>query len=210
MRTNRAKKGITLVELAVSMTLLLLVMSLTSLAMKSGTEEYLSLRSSIDLQQNALSLLTRVSREGTETNMSTVWPPPVAGSPLTVPAGDPKGVVFASPRDNDGNLVLEPASLQPEWQKRIAYWHDPGADKLYRATEDLASPGLAPPAPDPVFNTAWFRDNGTNDPFSAVVEQFEVEADSAGRTLKFQIEFSEEHKGVTRKLRYLTSATPRV
>ena len=95
-------RGLTLVELAIASFLFLLVLGLTSAALSSGVKSYLSVRSEVELQQDALAILSRITREVGEADPGTTWPPPTADTTLIPPGPDPVGIVFSSPRDGSG------------------------------------------------------------------------------------------------------------
>lgn len=191
------------------MSLLILVMTLTYLAMKSGVEHYLTLRSSIELQQDALTILARLSREGAESNPGSIWPTPVANSPLLPPGGEPVGVVFASPRNDAGGIEIDPVTKRALWQKRICYWYDPATKRLFRCVDPIVPPTVIPPAQDPTKTTAWFRDNTASDPLQGTVDTFEISTNVAADNLIFDLEVSDNNKGLIHRLQFLTSTTPK-
>ena len=110
--TGRAScRGLTLVELAVASFLLAILLTLTHLALVEGVKKQQALQEEIELQQDALAILTRLSRETAEGHSATFWPDRTPGSPLTMPGGEPVGFVFLSPRANTSRSRVDPPGL---------------------------------------------------------------------------------------------------
>lgn len=200
-------RGLTLVELAIASFLFLLVLGLTSAALSSGVKSYLSVRSEVELQQDALAILSRITREVGEADPGTTWPPPTADTTLIPPGPDPVGIVFSSPRDGSGRLSLDPATKKPRWHKRICYLFDPSTRQLFRGTQDLAAVSATPPPLDPTLTTDWFRTNAPMDPLPGRVESFEIKVGNSTSSFDFNVVVSSSSQGYKTRVQFLGHAT---
>ncbi len=204
---RRSDRALSLAELLVAMALLALLLGLTHLAMNSGVKQFLNLRHSVELQQDALALLARLAREVAESPRASVWPEFTPDSVPNYSDEAPVGLVFLSPRDEDGVLHLDPASRRPIWQKRICYWYDPVEDRIYRGTENLDQPTDLPPPRDDEKTTAYFRENVLCAPLPGRVTELRIEHLSA--SVQFHLEVSQEERGYVKRLEYVTSSAPK-
>ncbi|HIB67373.1 MAG TPA: hypothetical protein EYO33_20280 [Phycisphaerales bacterium] len=207
LQRRRGETGTTLVELAVASFLLAILLGLTHLALIEGVKKQKSLREDIALQQDALALLARISREASEGHSGTFWPDRSTNSILTMPGGAPVGFVFLSPRDGAGRIQLDPSNNRPVWQKRVCYYFEPANGKVYRAEDSLAAPSSTAPPRDDSKTTQWFKDNRPGDPLPGVVESFEVEVGDTLEQLKFNITLSTQQGPRKKELEFLTNAT---
>lgn len=194
---NLGVRGTTLIELSVATFLFLIVLGLTSTALSSGVKNYLGLQSEIALQQDAIVVLAKLTREIGEANSSATWPPPAADTDLNPPAGNPYGIVLSSARNNQGKLLLDNTSRQPIWQKRICYIFDPTQEKLFRSEDPLAGPSDTPPGLDPVRTTQWFQDNMAQDPLPGQISEFRITTGST--TDQFTVDIKISNSSLSRK-----------
>lgn len=205
--SKRSLRGLSLVEGLVAMTLLALLLGLTHLAMNSGVKHFLNLRHSVELQQDALALLARLAREVAESPRASVWPEFTPNSAQEYQDDMPKGLVFLSPRDENGLLHLDPSSRRPIWQKRICYWYDPTENRIFRGTEPLDQPTDVPPPRDDEKNTAYFREQVLCAPLPGRVTELQIEY-LAG-SVQFQLQVSQEERGYVKRLEFVTSSAPK-
>ena len=194
-------------EMAVASFLFLIVLGLTSAALTSGVKSYLSVRSEVELSQDALAILSRISREVGEADPAATWPSPTPNTTL-LPAGtEPVGIVFSSPRDSSGRLSLDPATKKPKWHKRICYIYDPANRQLFRGTQDLAAVSTSPPPLDPTLTTGWFQSKVPLDPLPGKVEKFEIKVGSSTSSFNFNLMVSNSSQGHTTRVQFLGHAT---
>ena len=207
LQFRKAQSGTTLIELAIASFLLAILLGLTHLALIEGVKKQKSLREDIALQQDALALLARISRETSEGHSGTFWPDRSVNSPLTTPGGTPTGFVFLSPRNDAGRIQLDPSNNRPLWQKRVCYYFEPTNGKVYRAEDPLPAPSSTAPPRDDTKTAQWFKDNRPSDPLPGVVESFAVEVGDTVEQLKFNVTLSSEQGPKKKELEFLTSAT---
>jgi len=198
-----------LIELAVASFLFLIVLGLTSSALTAGIKNYLGVRGEIELQQDAIVMLSRMAREMGEADPAATWPPPVVESELTPPPGQPVGVVFSSARDNQGKLLLDFDSKQPIWQKRICYLFDPAQEKLLRSVDPLTVPTDSPPEVDLAKTTGWFREARPQDPMPGRVRSFTIKVGKDTDSFNLDIQVSGSSLGRTTTLQFLGHSTMR-
>lgn len=131
-------RGITLVELTVSMFLAGLVMLLVWAELAAGSRYFLNSRKSLDMQQSTLVAMGWMSRELGE------------GDPLSLlddtSAAQYPGIVFGSPRDAAGHVHYKSGHVT--WPSLVAYYlvkNGNGVFKLMRAFDQIyANPAAAP------------------------------------------------------------------
>jgi hypothetical protein len=201
------KRGTTLAELAVASFLLAILLTLTHLALIEGVKKQQALREEIELQQDALAIMARLSRETAEGHSPTFWPDRAVGAPLTMPGGEPTGFVFLSPRDADGHITLDATTNRPIWQKRVCYYFDPTTQKVFRAEEPLATPSSTPPPRDDTKTTEWFQTNLPSDPLPGQVESFNVNVGATEKQLEFQLMLNSQQGTRRKTLEFIASAT---
>ncbi|MBI3927886.1 MAG: hypothetical protein HY319_20260 [Armatimonadetes bacterium] len=144
----RSRRGVTLLELLIASGLVLLV-ALSVLALfEAGVRYVRESEARLDIQRDALVAMALVTQELSESN-------PVAFR--TDP--DPPGVVFGSPRNLEGTLIVD-SSGKLIWQKFICYYlEDSGAERRLIRKERMLDPTVRvsfPPAPGAGLSTADF------------------------------------------------------
>ena len=199
--------GTTLVELAVASFLLSILLTLSYQAMHAGVTQYQNLRSEVDMQQDALALLARLSREVAEGHAPSAWPERTVNSSLLPPTGEPVGLVFLSPRDENGRIVLDSSSGQPLWQKRVCYFFEPSDGRVYRCVEALATPSSIAPPRDDTKTTEWFKNNVAKDPLPGNIEEFLIEVGEHPENLRFEVSVSSTRGRENKILEFLSSST---
>lgn len=204
---NAARRGVTLIELSIASFLLAILLSLTYLAMSEAAKKQNILRDDIALQQDALALLAKLSRETAEGHSATFWPDRTANSNLVMPGGEPVGFVFLSPRNATGRIELDPVNNRPIWQKRVCYYFDSATSRVYRCEEALATPSSTPPARDDTKTTQWFMNNVASDPVPGTIEAFSVAIGDNLEELQFDVTLSTERGRRKKSVQFLTSAT---
>lgn len=145
----------------VSVTLMAGLTLLAGQLMRYGSNYIKNSSAQLELQRGALLALNWMSKDISEGSPIAMLPnswgsPPVPPQPPT--AGPPRGIVLASPRDVNGDIVFSGNSL--EWNSRVCYYVDlADQGKLYRATEPHP-PEALPRVIDPlVEDTDHFLNN---------------------------------------------------
>lgn len=206
---NHKQSGTSLIELAVVTFLFLIVLGLTSNALSSGVRNFLSVRSEIELQQDAIVILSKLSREVGEASGDSTWPVPAPNTPLVGSVGEPVGIVFDSPRDNAGHMVLDPSTSTPLWQRRVCYFYDQTQNSVVRCDQPLPAPSTSPPGVDPTKTVSWFRDNRPNDPLPGRIESFSIQVGDSPESFNFDIQVSSESLGRKTTVQFVGHATMR-
>jgi hypothetical protein len=152
-RRMRAKKGagrgVTLPELIVAMTLLILIMTLGSLLFTSAWRKFHATNALQEAQNNAVMGMDRFGRDFRETNI--VHMTNCADESILI---HNRYIFFPSPRDALGNFVRL-STGEPDWKAWIIYSLAPdpqetGLYRLYRKRIDGVL--MAPPSPSDVAN----------------------------------------------------------
>lgn len=125
--------------------------------LSAGVRYFKSSMTTVQLQQDSLLALMWLTRELGESNPKTV-----------ATFANPPGVLFASPRDANGNIALDTQGLV-KWQKFICYYLEDrnGVSCLVRKEQmldhpdiGLSPPPIAPPAPRSFQTTAYYKNLG--------------------------------------------------
>lgn len=130
----------TLVELLVVMGLLGIVVTMVYFVVHAGLKFYLDSTAALEIRQEALVGLNRMSLEMRESSLASV------AIDMTSPT---KGIVFASIR-NAAGLTSPTSDGKLTWQRLSCYYVVPYQDSqaIFRKEEPL--PGLVGRAPDPL------------------------------------------------------------
>lgn len=198
-----------LVELSVASLLLLIVLSLSVLAMRAGVRGFLTVKSETELQQDALVLLSKISREVGEADPAATWPQPTVSQVLQPVGSEPVGIVFSSPRGTDGRMVLDDTTKQPLWHKRICYYYDPSSRQVFRSEDYLTAPSTSPLGQDLTKTTAWFAANSAVKPMPGEVSKFNISVGEDLRSYNFNVEVSNGEGGRVTRVEFLGHATMR-
>lgn len=139
----------------VSSALMFLVVGCAYSMLSAGMRYHKATSANLEMQQDSLLALVWLNRELSE------------ASPRTVSfLHDPEGVLFASPRDDAGNIWIEPNGLL-RWPKFVAYYLGSvnGTPCLLRKEQYLDDPDLhtdppptTPPVPELWQDGAYYRD----------------------------------------------------
>lgn len=139
-KTRRKWSGVSIVELLVSSGLVLLVLGEIWFLLQAGGRFYLRARGQSEVQRNALFALRWLTKEVTEGNPvsfrhyeteSESGEAEEAGE-----AGEIEGLVFASPKDNDGQVRYD-SKGRIQWASIVAYYIEPESKILYRTSIEL-------------------------------------------------------------------------
>lgn len=204
---SQTQRGTSLVELSVASFLLMILLGLSYLTLVEGVDKQNGLRDEVGLQQDALALMARISRETAEGHSSTFWPDRTVDAPLATPGDELLGFVFLSPRDDHGRVRIDPSNNHPIWQKRVCYYYEPADRKVYRCEEPLAAPSSAPPPRDDTKTTDWFQANTLSDPLPGHVEDFVVRVGSEQEHLQFNASFTTIRGQKKKTLEFISSTT---
>lgn len=154
----KKSKGTTLIEMLVYIFLFLLVFIGIHRIFNSATQYYYLSIASVDVQQSALSASYRLSRELSESALSSI----------KLYNTTPKGIVFMSPRDSAGTISFQTASPyegEVYWYKYVAYYldTDPGDSSLYAIYIKEYTPTGSPfseATGSTTYTTSWFATGG--------------------------------------------------
>lgn len=116
MTTTRRRRGFTLLEMTVYSAVAMLAITSIYSVLLTGLHFFSTTSNSAELQQDAMKILGRLTRELSESDSQTVQ---LSSSP------SPQGISFASPRDLLGNVRYSNGTLQ--WQSFICYYVAPAA-----------------------------------------------------------------------------------
>jgi hypothetical protein len=144
-------RGISLPELIISMTLLILILTIGSLLYTSAWRKFHATNALQEAQNNAVMGMDRFGRDFRETDIVH----------LTNNAAESiqmqnRHIFFPSPRDQEGNFVRL-STGEPDWRGWIIYSiaQDPQDANLYRLYRKRIDGALmAPPSPSDVSNLA--------------------------------------------------------
>lgn len=128
------RRGTTLVEVSIASGLLGLVVLCMYWVMAEGSRYVRVTNATIEIQEQALASLARLTDELAETNVNCLK------------VQDDVGILFGSPRDADGRLQFDAAG-RPLWMKLIAYYRDQidGVDVFVRKEKMLVTATPDPP-----------------------------------------------------------------
>ena len=138
----RRRSGVSLIELAVVSGLLIIIVSMVYQVVQAGVGFYLDSSSAMEIRQDALVGLNRLSVELRQSSIASVR------AYMSPPAGDPKGLVFASPRDENG-VMSSTQDGKVTWRRFVCYYV--GDYQNYQALLRRDEAIVTPPerAPDP-------------------------------------------------------------
>lgn len=151
---KRKAQGTSLIELTVASAVLLLILGVAYTLMIFGTRYLREANARLDCQREAVRVLADLSRELRQSSHQSVHCATIASN------DNPKGLVFASAHQENGELSFDPAG-KPIWQRLICYRNEGG--DLLRCQEPLVTPNANIPKPLTMGRTTAY--------FSAVFSQ---------------------------------------
>lgn len=139
----RKARGATLIELAIVSTLLIIITGMVYQVVQAGVAFYLDSNSAMEIRQDALVGLNRLSVELRQSSMASVH------AYMTPAPGDPPGIVFASPRDENGAMTAT-SDGKITWRRFVCCYLGDYQDykALLRKTEVIATPPERAPDPE--------------------------------------------------------------
>lgn len=192
VRTN--PRGLTLLEVMISSTLILLVLgSLTGIVFSMAKNHELQMLRN-DMQDQTLKLVTRVTQELAETSSATIQT-------------SPQGLVFASPRDSDGTIVQNSNSGKIRWNKFVSYHVSTkdGTPTVVRTEKDIPSRlrvGSEPPEPTGDFALSSMM---LEKPTSVVARHInEFSCQRFGELVRFQVVVKKHYPRLNRDYQMMT------
>jgi hypothetical protein len=154
------QRAYSLVELTVAMFLLGLIFYAVGAFFSSALTHHRQTMAALEVQEDALSTVGRLTTLFSESHRTTVKPALTAAGPVVAEAGNPLGLIFASPRDASGRLSIDATSGEPVWQRWLAVYHDPLTERIYECVETIGGALTSiPPVPDPDHDILWYRGN---------------------------------------------------
>lgn len=159
------KRGLTLLEVTIAMGLIGLVLVASSQFVKASFGYMRDTDSSVQVHNTALAVITRMEREIREST---------SASHLAFAAPSAPGIVFASPRRNDG-LIEYDTSLVPFWQQWVCYYLSPAVNdnNLVRRTESMTPTTIEPTIP-PSLTPAYFQSLGGGSVVARGISELEI------------------------------------
>lgn len=168
--------------------LLGLLMFALALYFRAATSHFRRAETTLSIYEDALSTVGRLSTVFSESHLNTVKPALLSPGPIQAEPGNPKGLIFASPRDSAGTLMFDPVSGRRSWQRWLAIYHDSTAQRVYECEETLSPSSLSPPVPDPFHDIEWFRTNTSAPrPMPGRVSDLSLELLPSGKTVQIKL-----------------------
>lgn len=125
---SRPKRGLSLVELTLSMAIFGLLLGSLFLIFRAGSLAWSRQDTNLDLFQASRAVMVRWSNEFLESNAETVL---ATGASLS----------FASARQlSGGGFAATSPAMHPLWQKYLLYYRDPASREMRRRELSLSSP----------------------------------------------------------------------
>lgn len=143
MRTATRPRGVTLIEVAVHSSLLLIVLGIAYAGLVLSQKYYRHSEASVRVQEQALLAVRRMVAE-------------MGGSPAAGVTSDANGLVFVTARDAQGRVSYDSTSGECLWQGVVCYYLDSGS--LCRKERPL-TPSTTLPSPLP--GPAEIRDDSS-------------------------------------------------
>ena len=151
-----------------------------------GSRFYLKLKAQSGAQKEALLALRWLSKDLSE------------GSSISFRAYEPpfttrEGIVFGAPKDENGAVAYSDKGLLL-WQSVVCYYIDPADRTMYRAQQNLGSPGTAPPI---INNTTQSVDvmAGLNNPRTIARNIYQLETVQATENVQVKLWIRDEELG---------------
>lgn len=201
MRQRRCHAhALSLPELLVSLLLFGLISGAVALLVRTGLEYLRQTEARAELQRNSLFVLNQLTRELAESSLD--------GLRLADPVDDPPGLVFASPRGEDG-VVYKNNRLA--WRRLVAVYWDQNERLLVRAAEPLAAdstfiPDLSPQGLNRSVASFQTSPSSTRRVLGRNVSSFSTAL--AGGQVELRLEVSVNEGSYVSKLSTRTSASP--
>lgn len=168
MSGRSAKRGVTLVEIILSLGLLSLILGTVGKITATGYDYYWRSLGSLDVQRAALTANRRLTEELSLSSIHTV-------------IVEPGAIAFATPLDSNGKIqYTESGNLQ--WTSHVCYYLDTvqGASVIIRKRTDMSTPGVNPIRPTSEGHSiSWFQGQSGGEVVArdVVVFDFELQAD---------------------------------
>ena len=141
------KKGLTLIEVLIYSMLMIFILTGIYSVFTASMQNYHLISSTIDVQKASLNTVHRLAKELSESKLSYI----------KLYGTDPKGIVFLSPRNNNGVFQYymnasdsnDSNNQKPMWQKYVVYYvdtdpEDSSSKAIIRKTEMLTTPSVSP------------------------------------------------------------------
>ncbi|MEW6284122.1 MAG: hypothetical protein AB1758_36245 [Candidatus Eremiobacterota bacterium] len=140
--------GASLIELVVASALVSLILLCTQQLIAGAVRYYRISTDTMEVQQNVLVSVTKLTTELGESSLMSV----------RVDLNPPGGVIFATPRDEEGNIKYDPASGKAIWKRLLCYYvEDVGGIPCLVRKEKQLTPTDYPPIIAATETTAAFQ-----------------------------------------------------
>jgi prepilin-type N-terminal cleavage/methylation domain-containing protein len=192
------RRGLSLVELIVSLFLFGLLSSCIAVLIRTGLEYLRQAEARAELQRSSLFVLSEMTREIAESSRDAIR--------LADP-GEPPGLVYASPRGTNGVSYI---NNRLAWKQLACIYLDDSNHLLMKAREDLASastfvPDLSPLGLNRSVSHFVALNPGSKNVLARNVSAFEV---SGTGHLTLRLEVSLEEGSFTSRLSSQTGVSP--
>lgn len=115
---RKKDKGVTLIEALVYCVITGLVFTGIYSVFYSAQKNYYTTRAGIEVQRASLSTTNALCKELSESALGSIY----LYAPTGLPPSAYPGIVFMSPRDENGNISINTGTGAPYWNKYVAYY----------------------------------------------------------------------------------------
>lgn len=139
----RKVRGATIIELSVVSVILIIVVGMVYQIVQAAVAYYLDSNSAMEIRQDALVGLNRLSVDLRQSSMASVH------AYMSPAPGDPPGLVFASPRDENGAMQAT-SDGKITWRRFVCYYlaDYQNYKALLRKSENIPTPPERAPDPE--------------------------------------------------------------
>lgn len=191
IKSRKRKLGASIIELMVAVALLGGLTALAASLIRHGSNYLRTTTAQLDTQKDALLALNWMLRDLSEASPVAIhtnsWGSPHEPPQAPLP-GPPRGVVFASPRDANGQVSYGGTAIQ--WNSRVCYFLDiPGGGNLYRVVKTHPAESLPRLINPNNEDTSDFQSNLSSLPHRILaqnVSYLDVQRQAAGIEIKLE------------------------
>lgn len=132
--------GLSIPELLIACGLFAMVTTAIATVLREGTRFFNTHSTALEVQQQCLQAMDRVSLELSEASTSSY---------RSYRTASQSGLVWGSLKNGEGNTTVDPVTGEPQWHKHIGYYTDKSGDipLLIRKEALLDEPVTTPPPP---------------------------------------------------------------
>ncbi len=188
--------GATLIEIMVASAVTFLIIFMAYDMLAAARRYYVKIQTMQEITDHSLYAMVRLTRELEETSARSIHID-----------SDPPGIVFASPRDLQGNFNYNPMG-GPSWTKYVCLYWDSSTRKLMKVDELLPGGHVSsPPQIPPTRNTTFFATSSyPKTVLARDIAYFEI---TGTKPLSVSLECSKQIFGKTYSTKITTEVTPK-